>query len=203
MEEYDVIVIGGGPGGLSASIYAARYKLKVVVFSKTMGGLAATAHKVCNFPSYSDIKGFELMQNFTKHAQCLEVPIIYEEIIKVNKKGKKFVVNKKIKSLFNSEVEEILGEEKVEAVKLKSGEELKLDGVFIEIGSIPETKVIENLKVKHTEKGYIICDENQKTNVEGFFAAGDVTNGPLKQIVTAAAEGAIAAYSAYKEIKSA
>ena len=55
------------------------------------------------------------------------------------------------------------------------------------------------LKVK-TENGFIKVNENKETNVTGIFAAGDVTNGPLKQIISACGDGAIAAFSAYTEI---
>lgn len=296
--EKDIIIIGGGPAGLSAAIYAARYKMDLLVFSKNLGGLAATAHKICNFPSYNEIKGFELMQRFTKHAEELGAKIIYEEVTKLEKDGKNFVVyvgnekykckklifcggtnrvrlnvpgegkllgkgvsycttcdaaffknkavcvvggsdaaltsalllaeyakkiciiyrgdkfsrgdptwvdavngNKKIIKIFNEEVVEVFGDKCVEKIKLKSGKEMKLDGVFIEIGSIPETKLLNPLKVEMNEKGYVIVDREQKTNVRGLFVAGDTTDNKLKQIVTASAEGAIAAYSAYKQIK--
>jgi len=85
MEKYDLIIIGGGPAGLSAAIYAARYKLKTAVFSKTIGGIAATAHKICNYPSYKEIKGFELMQKFIKQTEDLGVSIFYNEIVNVKK----------------------------------------------------------------------------------------------------------------------
>ena len=61
--------------------------------------------------------------------------------------------------------------------------------------------MIKSLKVKLNEKGIIITDKQQKTNLSSFFAAGDITENHLKQIVTASAEGAIAAYSVFKELK--
>jgi thioredoxin reductase (NADPH) len=75
-----------------------------------------------------------------------------------------------------------------------------VDGIFIEIGSEPSNLIFKNLGVKTDEKNYIIADREQKTNVKGVFAAGDITNNPLKQIVTSCAEGAIAAFSAYHEV---
>lgn len=108
--------------------------------------------------------------------------------------------NKKIKSLFNSEVKQIKGKENVEKVILNDKSELKLDGIFIEIGSVPDETLSKQLRVETKEK-YILIDKSQRTNIKGVFAAGDITDNPLKQVITACAEGAIAADSAYKEIK--
>ena len=72
MEKYDLIIIGAGPAGMSAGIYASRHKLKTLILSKDLGGLASTAHRICNFPSYNNVNGFELMQKFAKHVKELE-----------------------------------------------------------------------------------------------------------------------------------
>lgn len=109
--------------------------------------------------------------------------------------------NEKIKSIFNVNVTELIGNEALEAVKLDNNEEIKLDGLFIEIGSTPNIELCEQLGV-NLEKGYIKVDKKQRTNVEGVFAAGDITNNYLKQIITAAAEGAIASTSAYEELSN-
>ena len=71
--------------------------------------------------------------------------------------------------------------------------------MFIEIGSEPQASLAKEMGVS-LENGEIIVNTMQKTNIEGVFAAGDVTNNHLKQIVTACAEGAVAANSAYEEI---
>jgi len=89
--KYDLIIIGGGPAGLTAAIYAARYKLKTLVFSKNMGGVASTSPKICNYPSYDSISGYELMQKFTEHAKILGVEIIYEEVNKIVQDKKEFL----------------------------------------------------------------------------------------------------------------
>ncbi len=298
MKTYDLIIIGGGPAGISAAVYAARYMLNVLVLAKDIGGMAATAHKVCNFPSYESISGLELMEKMHKQAKALNVPITLTSVNSIEKKDDIFLIktskeeyksktvifaignkrrklsvkgedellgrgvsycatcdagffrnkvvsvvggrdvaltaslllaeyakkvyiiyrkeaftnaepswaelvekNNKIESLFNEEVVEITGKTKVDGIKLKSGKTLLLDGVFIEIGSEPGLDLIGNLKVKTAKDGYVIANQNQETNVKGFYAAGDVTEGELKQILTAAAQGAIAAFSAYKEIK--
>lgn len=104
-------------------------------------------------------------------------------------------------------IDEIQGEDKVEGIayQTNSGEkkELKVQGVFIEIGSVPGVVVAKELGVETDEQGYIMVGQDQSTNVEGVYAAGDVTTGSNKfrQIITAVAEGAVASGSAYKKLK--
>ncbi len=297
MEKYDLVIIGAGPAGLTAGIYAARYKLNVIILSKDMGGLAATAHRICNFPSYEEIGGMQLMERMTNQALKLGVKINYETVLEITK-NKEFIIKtsskeysskkvifaggterkklnvpgeekllgrgvsycatcdaaffknkivsvvggsdaaltaalllseyaekvfiiyrqkefskaepawvdlvrkeKKIKVLFEEEIKEIMGEVKVEEIKLSSGKKIKVDGVFVEIGSVPKLDLLNSLKIRTENRGYILVNENQETNVQGFYAAGDITNNELKQIVTASAGGAIAAYNSYKSIK--
>ncbi len=107
--------------------------------------------------------------------------------------------NKKIISIFNSNIIKINGTEQVESIVLDTNKELTVDGIFVEIGSEPNTKLANQLKLK-LEKDYIIVDKFQKTSLTGVFAAGDITNNSLKQVITACGEGAIAANSAYEEI---
>jgi len=116
--------------------------------------------------------------------------------------------NPKIEFLLNKEVVEIKGEKKVEKVVLKdakTGEifELNLDGLFVAIGLKPISEIVKNLGVNIDNYGHIIVDECCRTNVPGVFAAGDVTQQlcNFRQIITAAAQGAIAALSAFKYIK--
>ncbi len=108
---------------------------------------------------------------------------------------------KDIEIILNEEITELIGKEKLEKIKLKSGKELELDGLFIEIGSTPNTKLSEELGLE-LEKGSIIVDKNQKTNIPGIFAAGDVTNRPFRQIISAAGDCATAVYSAYQELEA-
>ena len=72
---------------------------------------------------------------------------------------------------------------------------IEVDGVFVEIGLLPNTDVVKDF-VDLNDRGEIIIDKVGKTNVEGFYACGDVTNGVYKQIVIAAGEGAEAGLSA-------
>lgn len=292
---YDLIIVGDGPAGLTAGIYAQRYKLSTLLIGKDAGGTAATAHKVCNYPGFENISGPALMEKIENHAKSLGLNIIYENIVKITK-DKHFILNtfdktyeakkvifaigmqrrkleikgenqflgkgvsycatcdagffknktvsviggsdaaltaallladyaekvyiiyrkpkferaepmwvdsvnnnKKIQVIFNEEVEEIKGDNKVSSIKLKH-QTLATDGVFIEIGAVPNTEIIKELNIT-TENNFIIADNHQRTNVKGFFAAGDITNNPLKQIVTAAGEGATAAFVAFQELK--
>jgi len=109
-------------------------------------------------------------------------------------------VNKteKIVPVFNSEVLKLIGKEKLEEVEISKGK-LKLSGLFVEIGGVSNTKLAKLIGIK-LDKSYIKVDNEQKTNVEGVFAVGDVTNNPLKQIVTGCGEGAVAGFSVYKEL---
>ena len=111
--------------------------------------------------------------------------------------------DKNINILFNTEIVGLIGKNKLEKIEIISNNEKKqidTEGLFIEIGSVPNIKLAEKLKLK-LEKNQIIVDKNQKTNIAGVFAAGDITNNSLKQIVTACSEGSVAAYNAYKELK--
>lgn len=294
---YDLIIIGAGPAGLTAAVYAARYKLDVLVLGRVAGGLILEAHKVCNFPTYEEIKGYELGQKMASQVKAMRVPINNEEVIEIKKNNESFEIktkkeiyfskkiilaigtkrrmldvkgekdffgrgvsycatcdgafykdknvaivgggnsaltaalllseyakevyiiyrkseftkaepawveqvlkNKKIKPIFNANIMEIKGSKNVEGVKLDKGDDINVDGVFIEIGSIPDNTLSNQLGLE-LENGYIKVNKNQETNVKGVYAAGDLTNNPLKQVVTACAEGAIAAKSAYEEVR--
>ena len=110
-----------------------------------------------------------------------------------------------INTILNATVEEIKGEMLVESVILKNtktGEltEHPTNGVFISVGYIPHTELATQLGVNLDETGHIIIDKEQKTNVDYVYAIGDVCVG-LKQWVVACGEGAVAATSAYHDLK--
>ena len=293
MEIKDLIIIGAGPAGLSAAIYAARYKLNFTLFSKQFGGMITESDRVENWPGEKRINGLDLMNKFKEHALNLGTEIIEETVEKIEKtdfgfrvnnnyesktiliaqgtekrklnvEGEKeflgrgvsycatcdaaffrdkivavvggsdaaliaalllseyakkvYIVyrrekffraepvwieqvgdNKKIEPVFNSNIKKIKGSDKVEKIVLDSGKELSVDGVFVEIGSTPNTEIAKQLNL-NLDNGHIATDKFQRTSLPGVFAAGDVTNNPLKQAVTAAAEGAIAANSAYEQV---
>ncbi len=113
--------------------------------------------------------------------------------------------NEKIEPVFNKIVVSINGTQFVESLTLKdttTGEttELPVDGVFIFIGNEPNVAPVIHL-VETTEQGFIITDEEMRTKTPGLFAAGDVRHKSLKQVVTAAADGAVAAMSATKYLE--
>ncbi len=293
---YDVIIIGGGPAGITAAIYCARYRLKTMMIAKEIGGTANKAPQVDNFPSYPGVSGFELMMKFKKHLDIYkEVENIYDEAIaiaknleittKTNKKYKARVIifttgmqkrklnipgedeflgkgvsycascdaalyrgkevaiagsgdsavkaailiaeyaknvylisrgdklkaeplniitmnkAKNIHIIYNANIIKIMGKKFVEAIELDNGKNVKMEGVFIEIGSIPSTDLLKQVDVKLDENNYVKVNKKMETNINGIYAAGDITDNPFKQIITACGEGAVAAWSAYYYLK--
>jgi thioredoxin reductase (NADPH) len=112
----------------------------------------------------------------------------------------KAFADKKIGFFYDSVVEEIIGENRVESVRIKNvltGEKktLTTSGIFILVGISPNSGLVKSL-VEMDEKGYIITDDDMRTSVDGIFACGDVRKKALRQVVTATGEGAKAAFSA-------
>jgi len=295
---YDMIIIGGGPAGYSAAIYAARYNLKSIVLTKELG-IISEAPEVENYPGIEHISGFELMQRFQKHAEKFGVETKFTEVVDVRKgitmfnvtdsdgnvyKGRTILIatgtekrkldaenvdkyegrgisycatcdaafykdktvaivggsdsaakyalllasfaskvyiiyrgerlraeqilidrinsEPKIELITKENIQKIEGEKRVEGITLTSGRNLKVDGIFVAIGGIPSSAIARNLGVELDPNGYIIVNyETQATSVPGVYAAGDVVRFPLKQIITAAAQGAVAAHSVNDFIK--
>ena len=105
-----------------------------------------------------------------------------------------------VEPVWNSSVTGFLSGDRLTGVELtdtKTGEkrQLALDGLFVSIGRIPDTRLFED-QVAMNEAGYLAADETTCTNLPGVFAAGDVRTKQLRQVVTAAADGAMAAWSA-------
>ena len=303
MENWDLIIIGGGPAGLTAGIYAGRSGLKTLVLEEKMpGGETAVAPWIENYPGFEHISGPELVEKMVMHCKKFGVQINELEkvasldlkgekkIVKTDKatysalgviiatgthhrllnapgedkfqgrgvsycalcdgaffKGKKVIVvgggnsaamsacylssiaaevkllhrrdqlraeaayindlkKENIEFLWNSEVREIRGEGVVNSVVLQNNKtreikELNVDGVFVQIGETPNTQFVTETGVEVDKKGYIIVDAHQKTNIPGVFAAGDVTNGPVKQIGTAVGQAIVAATEAFGYVK--
>jgi len=112
-------------------------------------------------------------------------------------------IGKKIEVIPETTLTSLEGQERLSAIKLSNGQGLEVDGLFIEIGAVPDVKLVEPLGVKLDNKGYIQVDNQMATSVPGVFAAGDTTSffGSFKQDVTAAAMGAVAATSAFKYLQ--
>ncbi len=107
--------------------------------------------------------------------------------------------------IWNSVIKEIKGDTLLKSVVIYDRvrdveEELDVNGMFIAVGEIPSSQLAGQIGVEIDRGGYIITDKDQKTNVPHVYAAGDVTGG-LKQIIVACSEGAVAAESAYNDIK--
>jgi len=113
---------------------------------------------------------------------------------------------KNVQVLWNTEVCEILGEKLVNKVVLFDNEkgetrELAVDGVFVQVGEAPNSQIAREAGVEVDEHGYIKTDIFQRTNIAGVYAAGDVTNHPVKQVGTAVGQGITAALEAYAYIR--
>lgn len=298
-ERYDVIIIGGGPAGLAAAIYAGRAGRKTLIIEKgSFGGRINDTREIRNYPGFLSDSGAGLMQKFKEHAQSYTTNVFKRTtvtgletledgtiLVHTKRRGdfigdcvildtgtkprvlgipneielaghgvaycatcdaeffrdkeiyvlgagdqaieesgyltnfaKKVTVivlheeghldcnemaaeeayaNPKIEFVWNTTLQEILGNEEVRGLVLKnvvSGEtqEVKADGIFFFVGMVPQTEFVQNV-VACDAKGYILVNEKKETSVPGIYAVGDCTQTFLRQVVTSAADGAIAA----------
>lgn len=109
-----------------------------------------------------------------------------------------------VEVIWDSKVTELKGDNKLNAIEIENlkdslRKELEMDGLFVAVGSIPTTALVKDL-VDLDPQGYIIADENCATSVDGIFAIGDIRTKHLRQVITAAADGAISVYEAEKYI---
>jgi thioredoxin reductase (NADPH) len=91
---YDLVVLGGGPAGLTASIYSSRYEMKTAVITLNIGGMANLAPKIENYPGYEG-SGYDLMQKFHKQSVKYGTDFLHEEIRRINKDKNGFVIETK------------------------------------------------------------------------------------------------------------
>ena len=123
--------------------------------------------------------------------------------LKANKVAQeKLFKTSNVEILWDSAVTNLHGENKLESIEVKNKKnnnifELKMDGLFVAIGSTPSTELVKNL-VELDKNGYIIADESCKTNIDGIFAIGDIRTKSVRQVLTAAADGAVSIYEAEK-----
>ncbi len=295
---YDVAIIGGGPAGLTAAIYAARYGLKTVFF-ETVDPVSqlSLAANIENYPGFEG-SGMELLEKMKEQAVKAGAEWKMEKVERVEKsdgtftivsesgeyetktvivatggkhreagiegerafmgrgvsycatcdgnffRGGKVIVygsgkealedaiylhdigckvtivsrtpsfraeralideveKRGIDTLTSTTLRKVVGSGKVEKIiaynrERKKEFEIEADGIFVAIGMRPATDIVAELGVERDSMGYIKVDKEQRTNVKGVFAAGDCCDNPLKQVVTACGDGAVAAYSAYK-----
>ena len=107
-----------------------------------------------------------------------------------------------VEILWNTEIKELLHDARLNGIiveNTRTGErrEIPTDGLFVSIGRQPATDIFQGLQM---ENGYIVADESTKTSIPGIFAAGDLRTKTLRQIVTAVADGAVAAQQAEEYI---
>jgi thioredoxin reductase (NADPH) len=313
---YDLIIVGSGPAGCTAAIYASRYHLNNLVLGKTKGGTISYAHLVDNYPGLNGLSGLDIMEKFEEHVKLLGSQIIYDPVDNIEKENNLFIITtdsekkyqaravilatgterkklgipgekeligkgvsycvtcdapfyrgktvalvggsdaacsgavhlaeytKKIyliyrkealraepfwikqweelvkqgkaEPVFNTNITEIITKSQISNVKAelvggvkldnpyKGSNILEVDGVFIEIGGAPGTKLAKILKAAVDEQGYVKVNEKMETDVPGLFAAGDIVDKAkvMSQMITACAWGAIAASSVYNYLKS-
>ncbi len=142
---------------------------------------------------------------YLKDLGCDVVVIHRRDKFRADQALQKQFFDRNIPVIWDSVVERIEGKGKVERIiirNVKTGEtkEMEVDGVFIAIGIQPQTEIASKLGVEMDSYGYIKVDKRQATNVDGVFAAGDCCDNPLKQVITACGDGAVAAHSAYEYI---
>jgi len=103
MESYDLIIIGGGPAGITAGIYAARQKLNTLLITKSFGGqVARKAVAIENYPGFEEISGMELIKKFEKHLRRQKIDIERDEVTKLKKIDNRFLVQTKSKNQFEA-----------------------------------------------------------------------------------------------------
>ncbi|AGK61534.1 thioredoxin reductase (NADPH) [Archaeoglobus sulfaticallidus PM70-1] len=144
---------------------------------------------------------------YLKEIGC-DVSIVHRrDELRADKAHQNEIFKRGIPVIWNSIPVRIEGKDVVERIILYNKVEdrefaVDVSAVFIAIGINPATQIVANLGVEMDSRGYIIVNKNQETSVQGVFAAGDCCNNPLKQAITAAGDGAVAANSAFEYIRS-
>ena len=221
-DPFEVLVIGGGPAGSSAAIYAARKGISTGIAAERFGGQVADTMGIENLISVPYTEGPKLVAAMEQHVKEYDVDIMNlqraEKLIPAARKGGYHevrlamraddVLQKKLRSLKNVEIitsgqtTEITGENgKVNGLQYTdrtTGEShhVSLEGVFVQIGLVPNTEWLKG-DIELSQHGEIIVDDRGETSIPGVFAAGDATTVPYKQIVISMGEGSKAALSAF------
>jgi alkyl hydroperoxide reductase subunit F len=292
----EIIVVGAGPAGITAAIYAARQKRCIWVFYETLGGQATLTDDIENYSGFRMISGADFAFKLKDHLDEYDLQPMEEKVREVTRKGELFEVetnkglyksraviiatgarhkalniegekeftgkgvaycsicdaplfnrkdvavigggnsalttalelekyankeylvtlneemygdqilvdkiksSSKIEFICCSKIKKINGDKFVRSIDIETGRTprtINVQGVFVEIGYVANSEIID---VKKNEKGEVMINERNETSIPGAFAAGDVSNTKVKQILVAAAEGAKAALSASEYI---
>lgn len=189
----------------------AQPRLLNIPGERALRGSGVSYCATCDAEFYADLDvvvvgngdaAIEEAMYITKYARQVTIIVIHDEgIVDCNKiSAEKAFKNPKINFVWNSVLAEIKGSGEVESVvvkNLKTGEvsELAASGVFIYVGMVPGTAFLKE-QVAMDDRGYIIANEQMETSIDGIFVAGDARTKYLRQVVTAANDGAIAAVAA-------
>lgn len=127
-----------------------------------------------------------------------------DQIKAVNQLREKVLKNPKIHLLWNSEISDIFGIDKVEKLKIHNSTTnqhtwINVKGVFIYIGRVPSNQLL-HIDLKTNEEGYIITDEYMRTNIPGIYAVGDIRTKQIRQIATAVSDGMVAAINIERDL---
>ncbi len=138
-------------------------------------------------------------------ADLITIAHRHNELRAVEQKLKRLKASDKIKILYDTELAEITGAEKVEKAimrDLKEDETIQqvVDSVILAVGMTPNTEIFKKLGIEMNEKGYIKTDKTQKTSIDGIYAVGDIASD-LQLVVIAVAQGATVAHNAYIELR--
>ena len=270
---YDMLVVGGGPGGYTAALYAARAGLDTIVLEKlSAGGQMALTEQIDNYPGFENgIDGFSLAEKMQKQAERFGARSEYAEVLRMDltavpklvetsegiflgktvvlatganprtlgvvgggnsaaadalllsRVAKKVILVHRRDTLratkiyheplaqaenvefrWNSVVSALLSGDRLTGVRLRdtvTGEEsvVDCDGVFVSVGRQPATALAVG-QLALDDGGYIVAGETTETSIPGVYAVGDVRMKPLRQVVTAVADGAVAVHMAEKYI---
>ncbi|MBI4135483.1 FAD-dependent oxidoreductase [Candidatus Uhrbacteria bacterium] len=197
----------------------ARHRRLGLLKEKELTGHGISYCTTCDAPLYkgkeiiivgggdSSVKGANLAGEYVaKIYFVVRGDKIIAEPVNWDRFEKNLLKTGKAEVLYNTEVKEILGTDKFEGVRLsksfKDSDVLKAGGLFVQVGASPNNEMAKKLGVELDEKGYIHVDKFMKTNVDGIFAAGDITDGAgtFRQDIIAAAQGAMAATAAYWDL---
>lgn len=183
---------------------------------KEFSGRGVSYCATCDGPLFKGRKVAVIGSGAGAVSEALYLNDLTGEIKLVMKRDRPVITRKKVETrlreskvelITNTETLEVLGNEFVTGIRVvdlntKKERIIDTDGIFIEAGKLPNIGLLEGLDVNTDEKGYIIVDAQQQTNVPGLYAAGDVCAGKVKQVGVAVGQGTIAALAARDYIKS-